>query len=569
MESLTNISEMLSGKSIVVPDYQRAYSWKTDLTDKSQKQVNTFLSDLQDYVNSKSSTPYYIGHFLFEGRQETEYSIIDGQQRLTTTIIFISALCRRLIEIRSIVDVEDGLSHLDEDLYRFYHDSIKSGYNYMFSTVKYDNQMFQDYVIDQRLHNRNGLDTISKERIADAFDYFCDKLSSKTEGELLQLSDAIIKASCTSQVVTDESEAVQMFVFQNFRGKKPTNLEIIKAQFMYKIHLYASAKERKHLLSEITERFEHIYKSIAKIEGDIDEDDVLNYTIKVYRNSLDDVSSTTFVDKEIEKADNCISFIKEFMQLLASCFCQISNFMDEEKKNFTYHELYVSAYKYIMFPFVIKAMLNGMPQKDMNELANALEQIFLRHYIIGTRANLESRLNGCFQQMENSANPVVNHIQWMKSRNGWWGYWNNDELLRTLNTWMYHGVAKHLLWKYENHLIQSGKAGYKPKRYDDIEQPHLEHIAPQTENQEPDNGYCHYDEDFRSKYLECLGNYLLLSGSHNMSLSNGRFQIKRDSYTHLQQQLEVQRMTEQDQVWDKDKIRQRHTKIIDYLMEIL
>ena len=106
-------------------------------------------------------------------------------------------------------------------------------------------------------------------------------------------------------------------------------------------------------------------------------------------------------------------------------------------------------------------------------------------------------------------------------------------------------------------------------RFDDIDQPHLEHIAPQTENQEADNGYCQYDEDFYNHDLECLGNYLLLSGSHNISLSNGRFQIKRDSYTHLQQQLEVQRMTEQDQVWDKDKIRQRHTKIIDYLMEIL
>ena len=54
-----------------------------------------------------------------------------------------------------------------------------------------------------------------------------------------------------------------------------------------------------------------------------------------------------------------------------------------------------------------------------------------------------------------------------------------------------------------------------------------------------------------------------------MSLSNGRFQIKRGSYKHLQQQLEVQKMTEQDQVWDKVKICQRHSKIVDYLMQIL
>ena len=78
-----------------------------------------------------------------------------------------------------------------------------------------------------------------------------------------------------------------------------------------------------------------------------------------------------------------------------------------------------------------------------------------------------------------------------------------------------------------------------------------------------------YDEDFYNRYLECLGNYLLLSGPHNISLSNSRFQIKRESYTHLQQQLGVQRMTEHDLHWNKEKIQQRHSKIVDFLMQIL
>ena len=556
---------MLSGKSIAVPNYQRAYSWETDLTDKNQKQVNTFLSDLQDYVNSQTSTPYYFGHFLFEERNINEYAIIDGQQRLTTTVIFISALYKCLKEIRK----SESLRDFDDDLYVAYCNTIKQGTSYRFATVEYDNQLFRDYVIDQTIHTRNDIDTVSKKRIADASDYFCSKLSNKTEEELLQFLKAITNASCTTHVVKDESEAVQMFIFQNNRGKKPTNLEIIKAQFMYNIHLYASIEDKQYILSEITERFEYIYKSISKIEGNIDEDNVLNYTIKVYRNSLDDINSITFVGKELGKADSCISFIRDFTLQLASCSSQISNFLEKEKRNITYHALLVSSDRGIMFPFVIKALLKEMPQADMNKLAKALEQIFLRNRIIGTRANLVWRLNECFQKLDNSAMLVVDHIMWMKNRSDWWGYWNNDELLRALNMGMNHNTAKILLWKYENHLIQSGKAGYKPLRYDDIEQPHLEHIAPQTENKEEDNGYCKYDEEFRSKYLECLGNYLLLSGSHNMSLSNERFQKKRESYQYLQQQLEIQKMTELDQVWGKEKIRERHSKIVDYLMQIL
>ena len=78
-----------------------------------------------------------------------------------------------------------------------------------------------------------------------------------------------------------------------------------------------------------------------------------------------------------------------------------------------------------------------------------------------------------------------------------------------------------------------------------------------------------YDEEFYNRHLESLGNYLLQSAPHNTSLSNSRFQIKRESYTHLQQQLEVQRMTEHDLLWNKEKIQQRHSKLVDFLMQIL
>ena len=555
---------MLSGKSIAVPNYQRAYSWETDLTDKNQKQVNTFLSDLQDYVNSQTSTPYYFGHFLFEERNINEYAIIDGQQRLTTTVIFISALYKCLKEIRK----SESLRDFDDDLYVAYCNTIKQGASYRFSTVEYDNQMFRDYVIDQTIHNRNEIDTVSKERIANAFDFFCNKLSDKTEEELLLLLEAITEASCTTHVVKDESEAVQMFIFQNNRGKKPTKLEIIKAQFMYHIHLHAPAEETESILADTTERFEHIYKSISLIENYLDEDNILNYTVKIYRNNLDDISSTDFVNENLDKADS-IAFIRDFTRLLASCFTQAAKFLQQERGNMVYHALLVSADKGIMFPFVIKAMRNGMEQDGLNLLAKSLEQIFLRNRIIGTRANLLWRLNKCYQEMGSNAMTVVNHIEWMKNRNDWWGYWNNEELARCLNMGMNHQIAKFLLWKYENYLIASGKSGYSPVRYDSIETPHLEHIAPQTENKEADNGYCPYDEDFYNRYLECLGNYLLLSGSHNMSLSNGRFQIKRDSYTYLQQQSEVRRMTKNDLLWNKEKIHQRHLKIVNFLIQTL
>ena len=49
METSTTIIKMLIGNRIFVPDYQRAYSWDTNIKDGNFKnQVNTFLLDLED-----------------------------------------------------------------------------------------------------------------------------------------------------------------------------------------------------------------------------------------------------------------------------------------------------------------------------------------------------------------------------------------------------------------------------------------------------------------------------------------------------------------------------------------
>lgn len=563
---MMTLSELLANRHIVVPNYQRAYSWDTKRADNAPGQVYTFLKDLEDYVESKSSTPYYYGHFLFEQREnEREYAIIDGQQRLTTAIIFLSALYRQLLEKRRA----NSIRELSDSLFVTYCNTIKQGDQYRFSTVEYDERMFRDYVIEQTVNNRNGFDTRSQARIADAFDYFMAKLAGENEDTLLALHSAISEAACTTHEVKSPTEAVQMFIFQNNRGKKPTNLEVIKAQFMYTIHLNDTEDRVTSHLKEIEDRFGRIYRSITTIDGNLDEDDVLTYAIKVYRNNLGYVPSLEYINEELRKSDSSVEFVLEFSKLLESCFTQVETFMREEKENFKYHSLCQSAYRAIMFPFMIKAMRNGMDQSNLDRLAESLDQIFLRHWIVGTRAALESRLGDCYKEMEKDAQGVVDRVAYLKTAEGWCGYWNNNEIARCLKRELDHELAKVLLWKYENYLISKDHKGYKPIRYDSIEKPQLEHIAPRAENRTPGSGYCAYDEEFCTQYLDTLGNYLLLSGAHNGGVSNRAFAEKRASYTHLQQQKEVQEMTSQDATWDKAKIAQRQEAIEQFLMSVL
>lgn len=97
MEASTTIKQMLSGNRIFVPTYQRAYSWETEFeSSNTPKQINVFLSDLEDYNRSNTKSKYYFGHFLFEEKPESKFGVIDGQQRLTTIIIFLSTLFKKL-----------------------------------------------------------------------------------------------------------------------------------------------------------------------------------------------------------------------------------------------------------------------------------------------------------------------------------------------------------------------------------------------------------------------------------------------------------------------------------------
>lgn len=560
MESVTTIRRMMAGNTVIVPKYQRAYSW-------DEKQRAQFVKDLDDYISSCSQTPYYFGHFLFENTSTSGvFNIIDGQQRLTTIEIFLCAVFSRLSNLRELSDTE---LEIKEDI-------IKRNSTYRFKTVEYDNPFFKDYVIDQTKLNKDGIETQSAKRLAMAFDSFSKSLEEVNAQGLEKYIETIANSACTTHVVGNEAEAIQMFIFQNDRGKAPTKLEVIKAHFMYEVHISSAENDEKSaLLKELQERFEHIYKAISTIEANINEDDVLLYALRVYFNTLDIDTSTERIEKELKNKTNALLFIKGFTQELETCFECLKLFFCENDV----YEIYSLALlgKNSLMPFVIKAYKYNIPTTDKAKLCSALESLILRHRIIGTRAHLEDRVKVVYKNFKkNKANvgEIVSHIRWMEkevqSDWTWWQYWSDENFDSVLQGYLDPKIAKHLLWKYENYLLSQEKQGYKFMPYSQIEKPELEHIAPQTPTDETPvaAGYCDYDDDFKNAYLDCLGNYLLISKSHNGSIGNVSFSEKRDSYTVLEQQREIQHMTEEKKHWTKEEIDNRHTKLVDFVMNL-
>lgn len=557
MEAKTTIRRMLSGNFIRVPNYQRAYSWDKD------KQVKQFLIDLDDYIDSGSTTPYYFGHFLFEQKSEDLYNIIDGQQRLTTIEIFLSSVFKRLANIRSLTEDEKETKE----------DVIKRNSKYRFSTVEYDNPFFKDYVIDQKDISRESLETLSAIRIMEAFDYFEYELKSKDETSCIKYIECITNSACTTHIVNEGAEAIQMFIFQNNRGKDPTKLEIVKAQFMYEIWISnINQEEKSEKIKELQERFEHIYKSISVIENNLSEDDVLLYALRVSFNTLNIDVSMEKIEKELKDKNNAINFIMNFTLELENSFESLKPFFTEKK----IYEIYSLATlgKTQMMPFVIKSYKYKISDEDKARLFAELESLVIRHRIIGTRAHLEDRINEVyveFTEKNKDINQIIDHIRWIKKEadenNWWWYYWSDAKFKEALQGALDHKIAKHILWKYENYLISQEKKGYGFMQIEQIESPELEHIAPQTPSDETPvaKGYCEYDEEFKNMYLDCIGNYLLISKSHNCSIGNVSFADKLSSYNVLAQQREIKEIAKDK--WDKDAIKKRHDKIVKFVVE--
>lgn len=532
---------------IKVPDYQRAYSW-------DDTQIEQFLLDIKEYIDKKGIN-YYIGHFLFEKNKDNEKIgyIIDGQQKLTTIIIFLSSAFEKIKKLNN--------GELASEELNIYKSIIEENGKIKFSTVDYDNKLFKERVISRE----KGVikpETQSQNRILDAIKYFNKKLEKETIENLTNMVKIIINASCTLNEVLNQSEAIQMFIYQNDRGKHPTDLEIIKSLFMYNI--YDCSDNKINDLNYIKEKFETIYKNISYIENLVNENDVLKITLKTYYKDLNE-NSIDRIKEDINNniAKDKLNFIKSFTEELEKNFQYLKYFFEDEKKYLYIHSIITLGINIDLYPFIVGIYRFGINEDDKKKLIESLENLLIRIKLIGSRANIISRIKDKYEQFieEGDINPIIDRINELKNTTDWWwAYWNNDRLRENIE-YVSHEYAKFILWKYENSF---GDRSFE-FRYDK-EKINLEHIAPRIEPDTKPHGYGDYNDEEFTNLIYCLGNLILLSEKHNKSIGNTIFSEKYKTYTYLKQQEEIRNMVSENGTWGKSMIKKRKKKIVDFVM---
>lgn len=535
-----------SQKHFVIPVYQRAYSW-------GKEQWSVFLNDLIEQTLGDNN--YFYGNILLETiKKDIQYEIIDGQQRLTTLVIFFRALIDVLYDMekqeRFDIDIKSK-----ESIY------LKNSGNIKLRTVEYDRACFDSLIIDGKKDFTPI--TPSQHKIKDAKEYFYTEIRKLSITEILKLIEKIESTEVTSIELNGKKDSALMFELQNNRGKDLTNMEKVKSYLMYQMYIYSSEDEVETNIEYISNIFKDIYITINDIKS-LNEDSILIYHCNAfvkgfsYRN-LDDIK------ENLKKSDNKILWIKSFADELRTSFLNIKKM---ERSTLKYLEdlrgLSIPAFAY---PFIIKGYKYLNNDEDMNILYRVLEIVIFRYRLINSRADFTSRLNEILLAFSGDLEELISHFKRKLNEE----YWSDSRMKSTLNGYMYgNSILHYLLWKYEESIQDKG---YNINKVN-LEDEQIEHISPRT----PPNGNSiasgydveennEYSDEFIDQKLNCLGNLMLISGSHNKSIGNKPFSEKINSYKSnplLKQQAEIAKFLSDDlSIWKREQIDKRHKKIVD------
>jgi len=231
-------SMLRGGDTYIVPPYQRNYAW-------DESQFGVFWSDVSKTFTG-ATAEYFLGSIVIKDSEAPELVVIDGQQRLITTAVLISAL-------RSHLKSEDQLklaTLIEQDFL------LKSDYRRQLFTPSlvlnktdkafYDNYIFHNRPIaEMRRLADDETRSPSNRLLADCFCFMHSRIAEMRKGgeDLERIATSIIE-SINNRVfviridVKDDYNAFVLFETLNDRG-----LELSEADLL-KNHLFAISGER-------------------------------------------------------------------------------------------------------------------------------------------------------------------------------------------------------------------------------------------------------------------------------------------------------------------------------------
>lgn len=355
-----------------VPKYQREYSW-------SDEQVGEFMSDLFEHVDNEQSKYYYFGTIYLIGINDKneEWLIVDGQQRLATSIIFLTVV-RDIIREFNQNDYADEI----ERYIRYEHESefkirlqLNSRNNNYFKnnimTDKTPNDKFTAFK-SVEIYNKNLVDAyknihkLIQNKISD-----CTNENDKYE-YLKKTVEYFVKHFILTQNIVESHKVVQeIFDTVNHRGIKLSEMDFVKNELLELIEQSRDDED----ISIWNQRWIEILNILNMIK--VKETQFLRHYLLAYhkKTAMKNVSNT--IISIVEDGIPPTEFIKELHSTAAN-YALLKNPASFRKNKKLYNNLkaIISLESHALYP----ALLIGYEKLDENGLFTELTDMLVKYF---------------------------------------------------------------------------------------------------------------------------------------------------------------------------------------------
>jgi len=163
-----------TGSFYKIPKYQRGYAWK-------ERHINDLISDIKYLYNSDAGISHYFGTIVLyrDNNDKKTYYIIDGQQRLITISLLVSALDEKLSQIKDNTNSPEMAEKIKDFRNRKYEDFVRRNRDRI-SPDEHKLELYKE-AIDRRknLVGDSELNSPSERNIKQNLEILYDWLDSK------------------------------------------------------------------------------------------------------------------------------------------------------------------------------------------------------------------------------------------------------------------------------------------------------------------------------------------------------------------------------------------------------
>lgn len=529
-----------------IPDYQREYSWE-------ESQILDFWSDLKALRDS-NETEHFFGQIVVHDENEVESStvkyIIDGQQRTTTSIIFLSVLKELALELTG-QDIADAEEIAEDIKIKFIGRWTPSNDRLQFKPALTDSDFFRTFIQartknfdEQKPKNR------AQKRMKEAYLLLDEKLRDEINGVSPQDQFIILKEFFTSFIskfkvmyveTSSLEEAFIIFESLNARGKGLETSDLLKN------HLFKTSKSQ---IESVKNKWEKIADNIGTSEA--------TKFIRYYWNSIETFTRTQNLFRRMKMKINTegqvIALISN-LENLSDVYTTLNtntgtSVFNNKSLNASLKNLRTfNATSF--YPIVFAMYLKNWDEEDIFDVISSIEKLIFRNIIIAKNAanKYELIFAECAVAISTknlTKKDIVNDLNNYKISNE--AFKNHFSTLETKNKPIIRYILKEI-----NNLNSTNETIIS-----DSVDVHIEHILPQTKGE-----WVIYDhEDFVNK----IGNLTLLGSEFNRKISNSLFDNKKKMYQKSEIKITQDLLTYSS--WGTTEINLRQKLFTDHALTI-